>query len=174
MTRSYHSLQCGALVLIGLLDAGCRCEDCNGFYLEAWIRVDANTLAGSPVPDVTIRADAVRSQQTWTDTTDADGQTVLHLFTKYFPDSLRVSAEPPPDYATPAPVSIVPLVGDTVVLLFALEPLTASPAASNKELEPSGACGRSAGTADGVVAAEKEELRLCGGQRLARGSIPSR
>lgn len=139
MTRSRHSLHLGALALIGLLDGGCTCLDCNGFYLEAWIRVDATTLVGSPVPDVTIRADAVRPLQTWTGTTDADGRTVLHLSTKYFPESVRVSAEPPPDYATPEPVTIVPLIAhDTAEVLFALEPLTAWSAASNKRMDQRG------------------------------------
>jgi hypothetical protein len=139
MTRSRHSWYLGMLALIGLLDSGCKCLDCDGFYLEAWIRADATTLAGSPLPDVTIRADAVRPLQTWTGTTDANGRTILHIFTTAFPQSVRVSAEPPPDYAPPEPITIAPLTpNDTAPVFFTLEPSTVWSAASNTRLDADG------------------------------------
>lgn len=42
------------------------------------------------------------------------------------------------------------------------------------ELEPSGARGPCARVPAGAAAAEKEVLSLCGGQVVARGSIPGR
>jgi hypothetical protein len=44
----------------------------------------------------------------------------------------------------------------------------------NTELEPSGARRPSVRGMPGVLAADKEELRLCDDQVVARGSIPSR
>ena len=45
---------------------------------------------------------------------------------------------------------------------------------ANAELEPSGACEPVAHAMPGGLAAEKEELCLCGGRLVARGSIPGR
>jgi len=45
---------------------------------------------------------------------------------------------------------------------------------SNPELEPPGARTAARPTSAGADAAEKEELRLCGGRVFARGSIPGR
>jgi hypothetical protein len=111
------------LALIGLLCAACDCEDCNGFYLEAWIVVEATTVAGTPVPNVRIRADAVRPMQTWMGTTDAGGRAVFHLFATSFPDTVQVSAEPPADFMTPEPVSRAVVAQDTATVVFILEPL---------------------------------------------------
>jgi len=45
---------------------------------------------------------------------------------------------------------------------------------SNKELESSGARGRNTRAPAGSRVADKEELCLCGGRVIARGSIPDR
>ena len=125
MKPSPHSVGASALALIGLLCTACHyCDDCDGFYLEAWIVVEATTVAGAAVPNVTIRADAVRPMQTWMDTTDTSGRAVLHVFTTSFPDSVQVSAEPPADFTTPQPVTIAPLVAqDTANVVFTLQPV---------------------------------------------------
>jgi hypothetical protein len=44
----------------------------------------------------------------------------------------------------------------------------------NPELEPAGASRPGARASTGTTVAEKEELCLCGDQRVARGSIPNR
>jgi hypothetical protein len=126
MKASRHSVGAGALVLIGLLCAACDlCDDCDRLYIEAWILVEATTVGGTGVANVTIRADAVRPMQTWMDRTDTSGRALLQVFTTSFPDSVQVSAEPPADFTTPQPVTIAPLVArDTADVVFTLQPVS--------------------------------------------------
>ncbi len=119
-----RSLIVGTLAVMGLLCVACQCEDCNGFYFEAWLRVEAATESGTPVAGVVIRVDAVRPVQTWTDTTDAGGEAVLILSGTSVPDSVTVSAAPPAEFAIPQSVEVAVIYGDTASVEFMLVPVS--------------------------------------------------
>lgn len=126
MSRRSQALVSSLIVavvgVIGVLGAAC-CEDCDGFYTEAWVRVETTTAVGTPVANVAVRAAAPRTTDAWADTTDADGRAILHLFATSLPDSVQVSAEPSPAFTTPAPVFVAVVAQDTAVVVFTLEPV---------------------------------------------------